>query len=263
MKSHLKLVALVALVVSSSGLTACSSDNAEPAPEPSTGSASPSQVPTTIAPTPTPTPSPSPTPVPEPVTEVIELTPFLDDGSLAQGWTLSEDTQLSGESVPSDCSPSGHSYGENTVECGPTAFSLGACWLTEDATQVACLDEYAPVEQNLRLITLDGAGPSSTPAADNPMPIWVELEDGTLFTAVHGGAFSPPDGYYVAYIRSDSSGIYDEILEPDGDLESIFDESESQWTALVGTDGGQTVSSKKVTRVWYLAGRSLSGGSGE
>lgn len=138
--------------------------------------------------------------------------------------TLDESALAAGGSISAEyCGPSEHGVGENTVSCGSSADATSACWLTGRSTQIACLDEARPEEQALRLIPLRGPAPAETAAAEDPMPLWLELEDGSVFASVNGGASMPPEGYLVAY--------------------------------TVGVDGEQGVATRKVERAWVLAGR--------
>lgn len=247
MRTQNQILGMAAVVIASLGLVACGGSD---------GSAAPTAT-VTVEATSTPTPTPAPT------TEVIELNPFLGDGSLADGWVLDESTLADGQ-APADWYESRHGTGPNTVTCGPTAASLAACWLTEDSTQIACLDQYEPVEQKLRLIALDGQAPAKTPTTEDPAPLWVELDDGSTFAAVHGGAWSPPEGYRVAYVRTDDTDTVEEILVPDDDPANTFDESEGLWKVTVGEDGGsRDVESKRVVKAWFMAGRELPENNGD
>ena len=200
---------------------------------------------------------PTPTAAPEaPSTEVIELAPFTDEGELAAGWSLDESALTGGGSVSAEyCGPSEHGTGENTVSCGSSADATSACWLTERSTQIACLDEALPEEQALRLIPLSGPAPAETAAAEDPMPLWLELEDGSVFASVNGGAFMPPEGYLVAYTVIDGGDAFEEIVVPDDDSAPVIDTSGDQWSVTVGVDGEQGVETRKVERAWLLAGR--------
>lgn len=241
MRTKNQFLGVAALLVAGLGLAGCGS---------SAGSAAPSPTAPTEAKV-TPTPSSAPT------TDVIELAPFLEDGSLADGWTLDESALADGQ-APADCSESWHGTGPNTVTCGPTAAALAACWLTKDRTQIACLDQNAPAEEKLRLVALDGQAPAETSPTEDPIPLWVELDDRSTFVAVHGGAWSPPDGYLVAYVRVDGTGGAEEILVPDDDSAPTFDTSEDVWEVTVGKDGGsQKVETKHVVKAWFMAGRDL------
>lgn len=192
-----------------------------------------------------------------PTTEVIELAPFTEDGDLAEGWSLDETALSGGGSVSAEgCGPSEHGAGENTVSCGSSADATSACWLTERSTQIACLDEAAPEEETVRLIPLSGPAPSETPAAEDPIPLWLELEDGSVFSSVNGGAFSPPEGYLVAYTRLAGGGDeFEEIVVPDDDSAPVIDTSGEQWSVTVGVDGEEGVETRAVERAWLLAGR--------
>ena len=244
MRTQRRIIAIAALVLAGSGLAACDGGGSE---EPSaTGTETPTATETS-------TPSPSETTA-GPATEIGEITPYNENGFLNDGWNVEHSKPEDGE-APADCYESAHGTGPNTVTCGPTAASLGACWLTEDRMQIACLDEYAVGEQNLKHVALDGEAPAETPATEDPIPLWVELDDGSTFAAVHGGAWSPPEGYLVAYSRADDPETLEEILVPDDDSAPIFDQSEDLWTVTVGEDGGQDVATKTVNKVWYMAGR--------
>lgn len=190
-------------------------------------------------------------------TEVIELAPFTEDGELSEGWSLDESALTGGGSVSAEfCDTSEHGAGENTVSCGSTADATSACWLTERSTQIACLDEAAPEEQTLRLIPLSGPAPTGTAAAEEPIPLWLELEDGSVFVSVNGGAFSPPEGYLVAYTRVSGPGDdFEEVVVPDDDSAPVIDKSEDQWSVTVGVDGEESVETRQVERAWLLAGR--------
>ncbi|QZY51222.1 hypothetical protein [Leucobacter tenebrionis] len=203
----------------------------------------------------------TPTATPEPATEVIEVAPFTEDGTTADGWSVDDSTLAGGYAIPADtCRASEHGAGENTIACGSTADALSACWLTEQRDRIACLDEAEPEATTLRMIQLDGTAPAPTEASDEPDPLWLELEDGSMFVAVNGGAFTPPDGYLVAYTRLDGDGErFEELLVPDDDSAPIIDRGEDLWTVAVGADGegAESVTTKRVTRAWVLAGRSL------
>ncbi len=203
----------------------------------------------------------------EPATEVIELAPFAENGDLAEGWGLDDSALSGGGAVSAEyCGSSEHGAGENTVSCGSSADATSACWLTEQSTRIACLDEASPRAKSVRLVALDGAAPAATAATDDPVPLWLELEDGSVFRAVNGGAFTPPEGYFVAYTRvnvdGDGEGADDgegleEIVVPDDDSAPIIDTSEGLWSVTVGTDGEQGVETRRVERAWLLAGRTL------
>ncbi|UOQ56810.1 hypothetical protein MUN78_14230 [Leucobacter allii] len=212
-----------------------------------------------------PTPTATADPQPEPETEVIELAPYDDDGALSEGWTLDE-SPLDGGAAPSDCRASEYGTGENTVSCGPTAAALPACWLTETATRIACLDVAAPEEQTLRLIPLDGPAPATTEPVEEPRPLWLELTDGSVYSAVSGGAFSPPAGYLVGYVLVSAgdgaagdanADTPNELLVPDDGSHPLIDTDAALWNVVTGTDGAEGTSTAQVSRAWFLAGREL------
>lgn len=208
-----------------------------------------------------PTATETPVETEAPATEVIEVAPFTDDGELADGWTADAATLEGDYAIPADtCRPSEHGAGANTVACGSTADALSACWLTEQSDQIACLDEVESEAQNVRLIQLDTAAPGSTEAAEEPDPLWLELEDGSTFLAVNGGAFSPPEGYLVGYTRIDGDGErFEELLVPADDSAPMIDRSTDMWTVIRGADGKgtDTIEPQQVARAWVLAGRTL------
>lgn len=229
------LLAIPAIVLVALGLTGCGA--------PGTDSAA----------------TPAPSASAEPATEVVDITPWGEDGELASGWDLDLNALSGGGTVDAEyCAASEHSTGENTLSCGTTADATSACWLTESPTRMACLDESAPDEQTLRLVALSGPAPATTKPVEDPIPLWLELDDGATFAAVNGGAFSPPEGYLVAYTRIDGGGdAYQEIVVPDDGSADIIDMSADLWSVIVGADGQEGVESRTVERAWYVGGRSL------
>lgn len=217
------------------------------------------------APSTDPTPTPEATTSAEPTTEVVEITPWGEDGELASDWAVDDSALAGGRTVDAEhCAPSEHGTGANTLSCGTTADATSACWLTESPTQMACLDESAPDEKTVRLIALAGSAPATTSPVEDPIPLWLELDDGSMFAAVNGGAFSPPAGYLVAYTRIDGGGDgYEVIVVPDDGSAEIFDVSTDLWSVAVGVDGQEGVEERTVARAWHLGGRSLPESSGD
>ena len=212
-------------------------------------------------PSPDPTPTQEQTAAAEPATEIIEIAPWDENGDLTSDWTLDDSTIGGGGAVDAEsCLPSEHGTGENTVSCGTTADATSACWITETPMQMACLDESAPDAQTVRLIGLSGPAPATTEPVEDPSPLWLELDDGSMFAAVNGGAFSPPEGFLVAYARIDGGGDedrFEEIVVPADDSADIIDKTADRWSVTVGADGQEDVEDRTVARAWYIGGRTL------
>ncbi|WP_029150083.1 hypothetical protein [Microbacterium indicum] len=243
MRSRTALAAASVLATLAFALVACGGTPGDPAGD------------VTEVATETTAPAETPTSTPEPTTQVAEIAPFDEQGQLNDGWAVDEEVR-DGSTIPgTDCTASSVPSGENTVACGPTAASLTACWRTEVGSQIACLDETGDVgAQRLQIVHLGSAVPE-IPAGEDPIPVWVELDDGSVFRSVHGGAWSPPEGYLVAY--AGGGDTWNEIVVPVDDSAAVFDTSSDMWTVTVAADGQPDIDTRQVVRAWCLAGRVL------
>jgi len=202
-----------------------------------------------------PSPTTSETASAEPATEIVEITPWGEDGALSSEWTIDSEAQPGGTVDSEFCRASEHGTGDNTLSCGTTADSTSACWITESPMQMACLNEGVPDARTLELISLSGAAPATTSAVEEPLPLWLELDDGSVFVSVNGGAFSPPTGYLVAYVAVSGADAFEEIVVPDDESAPTIDTSTDLWGVTVGVDGEDGVEQRSVVRAWYLGGR--------
>ncbi|MPV51409.1 hypothetical protein GCG21_15600 [Pseudactinotalea sp. HY160] len=204
------------------------------------------------------------TTVVSPRTAVITINPFTAEGQLDPAWTLIDETYASNV----DCGPYPSEAGtsSNTFACSPTAASAFACWAPPTHPgDVACVTD--PTTHDLRLLSASGLGP--TEPAQDPLPFFLELADGSHWQRRHGGSgVSYPDPYYLYYdpvpTLNDNG-----VKEPSRRVvvaqygQEVIDTNAAQWSVFVAEPSDQMApdgsvswlvppAAVNVTRAWFI-----------
>ena len=208
-------------------------------------------------------------------TVVTTIDPFTDTG-LKPEWSLDTFQQ---DSEPLDCygqyygadSSSPYALGPGTHDCGGTADSAAACWSAQfDLGLLWCLDLFDPWSKALRVLPAINVV-DDTVAPDEPKPMFLELDDGSVWWARTGGAWSGrTDGWNPVYGCANQVGLcrngeYYILADPDG--APVVDDSDNTWTVTVGTtdiSSGSDVpasplKTRAVTEAWFMAGHRWNG----
>lgn len=234
-------------------------------------------VPPAATPT-TPFASPTPVPVPDPITPTpvtrtirIIIDPFTDVG-LKPGWSFDKN-RASQQTV--DCTYDGgspYSLGIATHRCGATADGANACWASQwSLAELWCLDSSRPSSHKLWTIRAENVN-DDTPAARNPMPLFLELQDGSRWWARTGGAWGGrDDGYDPIYGCANELGACAPDKQNATQLTILMkvdshghgtpvDKRFATWRVLVGQISGDLRTHvlppvwMPVTRAWFMAG---------
>jgi hypothetical protein len=212
---------------------------------------------------------------PQADTIITTINPFTDSG-LKRGWSLDTSQQDSGESL--DCygsvlgadSGSPYAVGPGTHDCGTTASATPACWSAQlDVGSVWCLSNTDPYSRTLRVLSaVDIYEDTAAPA--EPRPMFVELDDGSVWFARIGGAWSGrSDHWEPAFGCSNDVGLCAEdpqyfiVADPDGAPVVADTNGDGVWEVTVGTtdihSGFGAVASpletRRVAQAWFVAGR--------
>lgn len=161
-------------------------------------------------------------------TRIVEITSPDPSGSVTSDWTAANEAR-----TEIDCSypyPARSSIDGDVVICGANADGAHTCWIGTDRRTLDCaVDVWKRTYLKYRsLQILD-----PVPAADDPQPEWIELDNGLHCSARHGGAWDGrTDGLVGAYwCGTDQRAV---LVEYDGDP---IDKSTDGWTVRIGELG--------------------------
>ncbi len=142
-------------------------------------------------------------------TQIIGINVMDAEGKLKPEYTFNNKELASTLNI--DCgqySPVGLSYG--TYYCSPTAAGLQACWKDPNppagTRHLLCIRSY----QDTEVIVIEPTRLDTTPkVAPLPMPLNLELADGSIWIHRNGGAgnYTYP-GYYISYYCRSGCGPY-------------------------------------------------------
>lgn len=192
-------------------------------------------------------------------TIVTVINPFNSTG-LQDGWQLDRDNP-SGTRV-SCYGTSYNAMGPGTLTCGITADGANACWRGDSPEpEVWCLDTFDVESKTLRVLPAEDL-PERTTAPEEPEPLFLQLEDGSIWFDRFGGAWGGrSDGLVGIAGCANDVGICDGMSKKllAGDAPGI-DLSGKYWKVKVGELGDPRVDypepiSMTVSRVWFMAGR--------
>lgn len=200
---------------------------------------------------------------PPPATTVNNISAVSADGKIMPGYTLGE-SRYDDDIEANNCDePSGAGISPDTYGCESSVFGADACWLGAD-DDLICIDE--PWDSQLYVLPIVGKMPS-TAKAEDPVPLGLQLEDGSRFRLRNGPAYSgvDPDGFRNIYRCvsgpcGDDPGKTFAVMEADG--QPPLNTTTDAWTVLVGQmlkDSSQDPSAvpqpepSVVTRAWFIA----------
>lgn len=234
-------IRLAALCLTVLALVGCS-----PTPTQNSSPAAPSETSTSPAP-----PSSEPASSATAGTQTILINPFNADGSVSDAYSVE-----AGEVGPVDCSsgePSPFALSPNTHSCGSTSDSAYACWANPgEASSLLCL--YSPT--GTQLASVKATGMRSTPKADDPVPMGIELADGSRWWLYWGGGYASPDGTSVKYVCYEGCSAPTLALVQ-ADDEPLMDKTAATWTILKSDTASDPSTladptRAEITKVWYL-----------
>lgn len=170
--------------------------------------------------------TPSSTATGGPATKQIVLTLPNPDG----GWKVEESADaLNCGGEPSLVATSGRTY-----DCGPSAASAVACVADNGGSHILCAMQ--PWARKATRFPVDGTLPTTSKPA-NPVPLGIELADGSRWFIRSGGAW-PPGPQETAAMYSCSEGCGGESKENDGCPMTITVEAlDAQSSAMVSEFG--------------------------
>lgn len=235
------------LVVLSLLLAGCQSSAEEPAPT-VTRSAQPSGSPTSSVPTArTPAPSAS---VAGPATQVIQINAFTPDGAIASGFTTGPANGSAVVCIDDKGSPNGSS--EGTHACGPASLRAQACWrspLPADAgAALYCLTNPWTPELVRRPATQI---PATTPKPEHPVPVGVELADGSRWAYYGGGGWSGyPQGYEPVYECVSGCRKSEALGHLKG--EAVVNQVDPTWSMVRMNAGSKEPTPVALTKAWFI-----------
>lgn len=161
-------------------------------------------------------------------TEVVAVSAVDSSGEPLPGWTPQNPAR-----TVIDCRypyPAASSTSIDIVQCGSTVDGAHTCWIADDRRSLTCaIDVWDEKFLQYRV-----ASPlASVPAATDPQPEWIELDDGTRCSMRHGGAWGGrADGLVGMYSCSGTSSVV--LTGRDG---PGIDRSTPKWTVEVGELG--------------------------
>lgn len=176
-------------------LTGCQSAVEDSAPTITTSpSATPDDDTTTSTPTPTPTPVAT-----GPATQVQQVSPFSSDGQLMGEFTIGTATGSPVVCTDDKGSPNGSTT--DTHACGPASLRAQACWKSpvaaDNGAALYCLTNPWSTALVKRPAT---SIPPTTPRVADPLPLGVELGDGSRWAYYAGGGWPAyPEGHTALY----------------------------------------------------------------
>lgn len=160
-------------------------------------------------------------------TEVRRISPVTDDWLPRDGWTVVNTTEM----MQGGCYPSPVALDDGIYSCGANALSANACFHNPDSNVFYC--PLNPFNPEFRAYYFTGEV-NDTPAARDPMPWGLELDDARQCTARQGGAWGWRADDYVG-VYSCGGGSNEVVLALPG--EPVVDDSDDKWTVLMGEMG--------------------------
>ncbi len=161
-------------------------------------------------------------------TEVVAVSAVDSSGEPLPGWTPQNPAR-----TVIDCRypyPAASSTGIDIVQCGSTVDGAHTCWIADDRRSLTCAIDVWD-EKFLQYRVASPLAP--VPAATDPQPEWIELDDGTRCSMRHGGAWGGrADGLVGMYSCSGTSSVV--LTGRDG---PGIDRSTPKWTVEVGELG--------------------------
>lgn len=189
-------------------------------------------------------------------TEATRVTTIniLSGGQLKPGYTVKAETNTVEDCTYDQGSPAGMTA--NTHSCGTVAAYMPACWADPSrANTLLCLSHGW--DTTVRRIPVTGLHP--TPKVADPIPLSVELTDGSRWFLRIGGAWDAvPDGYYASYgCLEKCDGHANQVLVA-SESGRTFDTSKATWTALIAKTGRDPralprPTTTPVAQVWFIA----------
>lgn len=162
-------------------------------------------------------------------TQEIILKPVNNRRAVTSGYTVNSE-YLNGTTIECNGGAAQSAVSAGIASCSPKSANAHTCWASPTFGQALCLmDPFKPV---VHLIAVDGyIGGEDPPRV--PVPLGIELEDGTQCTLLNGGAGpSHKSGLAAAYSCStQSTYVWDTISGP-------MDKSKPEWTVQVGQPEG-------------------------
>lgn len=193
-------------------------------------------------------------------TTVTTINPFTSTG-LKTGWKL--DRSNPNNIMVSCYGASANAVGPGTLTCGITADGANACWRGDSAEpEVWCLDTFDPESKTLRVLPATDV-PQRTEAPEEAEPLFLELEDGSIWFDRYGGAWGGrADGLVGIAGCINDVGICagkNTMLLASHDAPGI-DRSGKYWKVKAGELGDPGVdypepTSMTVSRAWFMSGR--------
>lgn len=177
-------------------------------------------------------------------TQEVDVDPFKADGTLDPSYRITD----TGHTVTCDGGSPFAKVG-GTAYCGDRASDGAvACWSDPDkSSSVLCL--AGPWDKSLNRFSASGLK-AGTPAASDPMPVALELADGSRCFA-HTGAAAAPEGFGPGW--DCQGGGVGQVLLPAGDPEWYSSDDNDTWyvKANTGTDAPQDLA---VTKAYWMSG---------
>lgn len=192
----------------------------------------------TTAPAASTTASPSAT-----ATAAVATTRILMTPASTAGWTVTAGGQISCGSEPSRAGAT-----TNTYTCGSTADAAVACVVDTDGTHLLCLND--PWRKKATRFTLTSAAPPS-PKPANPLPLGIELADGSRWFMRAGGAWSSgPKDAIPMYGCTSGCAQNEALFMPDGSSpDDVILKEGDTWSARRGPMGPGIPANATLTRV--------------
>ncbi|WP_313716700.1 hypothetical protein [Arsenicicoccus bolidensis] len=192
-------------------------------------------------------------------TKQIVLTLPNPDG----GWKVEE----SADALSCGGEPSLVATSARTYHCGPSAASAVACVADNGGSHILCAMQ--PWARKATRFSVDGTLPTTSKPA-NPVPLGIELADGSRWFIRSGGAWPPgPQETAAMYSCSEGCGGESEaLLTAPGNLDDFGLIKEGDiWYARRGPLGYDTVKTGKITKeritkAWFIRAAPSSGSSG-
>lgn len=200
-----------------------------------------------------PAPASSGTTAPAPRTRQIVLRPVTSAGRAAPGYTTAfdpPDEELNCGGSRPGAGPSPVAVDAGIVSCGPSAAYALACWNGSSATTALCYRD--PWRREVTQIHTGGRLPAER-ASELPLPLGLELSDGTRCSLRDGGAWATLD------VRHDMFGIYscrNGMAVWASSSSDIIDRSRALWNVRLAPMSGHGELHTATVRTAYFVGTS-------
>lgn len=177
-------------------------------------------------------------------TQEIILRPLNSRLAPTSGYTISSE-YLKDSTIECDQMPAQSAVNDDIQSCSPTAASAHTCWPAPNSSNALCLmNPFKPV-----LYLLSAGIPLGAMSAPRvPVPLGLELTDGTQCILRNGGAWSShKSGASAAYgcgTTSMSTIVWSGAAGP-------IDKSEPDWTVQIGQPE-DTLQTVKVTKAYFV-----------